>query len=149
MMVDKPKCEQMLSNLDRYLTVLEEHGRVPGDAFLGNKDKIGSAKYHFVIAIEACIDVANHIIASERYRMPRDNADSFTVLVENGVLPEDKRTSFPAMARFRNRLVHLYWDVDDGLVHEYLQTRLGDLRCFLTEIAAFVQRQADDTRLPE
>jgi uncharacterized protein YutE (UPF0331/DUF86 family) len=35
-----------------------------------NRDQIGNAKYHFVIAIETCIDIANHIIASENYRFP-------------------------------------------------------------------------------
>jgi len=34
-----------------------------------------------VIAVEWCIDIANHVIASESYRFPRDNADSFAVLV--------------------------------------------------------------------
>ena len=143
-MVDKPKCDQMLSSLDGYLGALEELGRVPRDEFLANKDKIGSAKYHFVIAIEACIDVANHIISSERYRVPRDNADSLSVLAEHGILPEAKRPSFAAMARFGNRLVHLYWEVDDGLVHDYLKTRLGDLRLFLTKVSSFVAQQRDE-----
>jgi uncharacterized protein YutE (UPF0331/DUF86 family) len=35
-----------------------------------------------------------------------------------------------AMARFRNRLVHLYWDVDDAGVHDYLQTGLADMERF-------------------
>ena len=69
-MVDKPKLDQMLSNLRRYLRVLRELAAVPRDAFLDNPDKVGNAKYHVVIAIECCIDVANHVIASENYRFP-------------------------------------------------------------------------------
>jgi uncharacterized protein YutE (UPF0331/DUF86 family) len=144
-MVDKPKCDQILSNLNEYLGALEELAGVSKDEFLGNKDKIGNAKYQFVIAIEACIDIANHIIASERYRIPRDNADSFTVLVEEGILPANRSASYAAMARFRNRLVHLYWDVDAVLVHEYLSTGLEDLRAFLNDVAGFVARQPDET----
>ena len=142
-MVDKPKCDQILSNLDLYLKVLGDLRQVSKTEFLGNKDKIGSAKYHFVIAIEACIDVANHIISSERYRIPHDNADSFAVLAENGIIPEDKRTAYAAMARFRNRLVHLYWAVDDSLVHEYLQTSIADLQFFLASVSGFIMRQRD------
>jgi uncharacterized protein YutE (UPF0331/DUF86 family) len=42
------------------------------------------------------------------------------------------------MARFRNRLVHLYWDVDDGLVCEYLaEGSLSDLERFAKAIAGF------------
>jgi uncharacterized protein YutE (UPF0331/DUF86 family) len=54
---------------------------VPRERFLGDPDKIGSAKYHFVIAIESSIDIANHVIASEGFRLPKDDADSFVVLV--------------------------------------------------------------------
>ena len=40
------------------------------------------------------------------------------------------------MARFRNRLVHLYWDVDDQLVAKYLSDGLGDFDRFAAAISA-------------
>ncbi|HEU4368817.1 MAG TPA: HepT-like ribonuclease domain-containing protein [Methylomirabilota bacterium] len=70
------------------------------------------------------------IIASENYRFPKDNADSFGVLVEEGVLEPGAQDALRAMARFRNRLVHLYWDVDDERVHAYLQETLNDIARF-------------------
>lgn len=134
-MVDKAKLDQMLSNLRAYVGVLRRLAAVPRETFLGDDDKIGNAKYHLLIAIECCIDVANHVIASENYRFPRDNADSFTVLTEHGVVPPSRREPLRAMARFRNRLVHLYWDVDDAKVHEYLRDGLEDLAGFGETIA--------------
>ena len=134
-MVDKAKLDQMLSNLRGFLTVLRNLAALPREALLANLDKVGNAKYHLVIAIECCIDIANHIIASENYRFPRDNADSFAVLVEQAVLSADSREPLRAMARFRNRLVHLYWDVDDEKVHEYLRDGLVDIERFGNAIA--------------
>jgi uncharacterized protein YutE (UPF0331/DUF86 family) len=134
-MVDKAKLDQMLSNLRRYLDVLRGLAGVPRAEFLANPDKVGNAKYHLVIAIECCVDIANHIIASENYRFPNDNADSFGVLVEVGVLEPGARDALRAMARFRNRLVHLYWDVDDERVHVYLQEALNDIARFGEAIA--------------
>jgi uncharacterized protein YutE (UPF0331/DUF86 family) len=135
-MVDKAKLDQMLSNLRTYTRTLRELAGVPRDVFLANPDKIGNAKYHLVIAIECCIDIANHIIASENYRFPRDNADSFSVLIEHGVLNPAMKEGLAAMARFRNRLVPLYWDVDDRRVHEYLQSSLDDLDRFAAAIVS-------------
>jgi uncharacterized protein YutE (UPF0331/DUF86 family) len=135
-MVDKAKLDQMLFSLQAYTEVLRGLGLVPRDAFLANADKIGNAKYHFVIAIECCIDIANHIIASENYRFPKDNADSFGVLVEAAIVPPDLEDSLRAMARFRNRLVHLYWAIDDGRIHEYLQEGVEDLDRFAQAVAA-------------
>lgn len=134
-MVDKPKLDQMLSNLRQYLGVLRGLAEVPRDAFLASPDKLGNAKYHFVIAIECCIDIANHVIASEGYRFPKDNADSFVVLIEHAILEPGLRDALRAMARFRNRLVHLYWDVDDGRVYEFLREALGDVDRFGNAIA--------------
>jgi uncharacterized protein YutE (UPF0331/DUF86 family) len=133
--VDKPKLDQMLSNLRQYLGVLRRLGATPREAFLADPDKVGNAKYHFVIAIECCIDIANHIIASEGYRFPKDNADSFVVLIEREIVEPALREALGGMARFRNRLVHLYWDVDDARVYQFLQEALGDLDRFGTAIA--------------
>ena len=133
--VDKPKLDQMLSNLRRYLGVLRGLAATPRAAFLGNADKIGNAKYHLVIAVEWCIDIANHVIASENYRFPRDNADSFAVLVAEGILRGESREPLEAMARVRNRLVHLYRDVDDLRSHDYLQEGLSDIESFANAVA--------------
>jgi uncharacterized protein YutE (UPF0331/DUF86 family) len=82
--VDPATLDRMLSNLTAYLAVLRRFAAMPRDVFLADPDRIGSAKYHLLVAIESCIGIANHVIASEGYRFPRDNADSFTVLTEHG-----------------------------------------------------------------
>ena len=134
-MVDKATLDLLLANLQRYVGVLRRLAAVPRDTFLANPDKVGNAKYHFVIAIECAIDIANHVIASEAFRFPRDNADSFAVVIERGVVPEELRDSLQAMARFRNRLVHMYFDVDDTRVSEFLQTSLDDFDRFARAVA--------------
>jgi uncharacterized protein YutE (UPF0331/DUF86 family) len=134
-MVDKASLDRMLSNLRRYVQVLEGLASAPAAEFLRSPDKIGNAKYHFVIAIECCIDIANHVVASENYRFPKDNADSFAVLIEGGVVPAALQEPLKGMARFRNRLVHLYWEVDDQRIYDYLQTTLTDFHRFASAVA--------------
>jgi len=80
--------------------------------------------------IYCCVDIANHIIASENYRFPRDNADSFVILIEERVLAPGARDALQAMACFRNRLVHLSCNVDDERVYAYLQEVLSDIARF-------------------
>ena len=137
-MVDRPKCDQMLSNLRGFIRELDDLGSVRREDFLASKDKIGNAKYQFVVAIKACIDAANHIVSSEGLRIPRNNADSFAVLAENGIVATERLEAYQAMARFRNRLVHLYWDVDDGLVYDCLRDAVLDLESFASAASAFV-----------
>ena len=128
----------MTTSLLRYVQVLLALADTPRDVFLASGDKIGNAKYHFVIAIECCVDIANHIIASEGYRIPRDNADTFAVLAEEGILPAEHLPALRAMARVQNRLIHLYWEADDESVCTYLQTDLADFDAFVASIAGWL-----------
>ncbi|MBI9084261.1 MAG: DUF86 domain-containing protein [Desulfobacterales bacterium] len=107
-------------------------------AFLGDPDKIGSAKYHFIVAIESCIDICNHVISRNGFRVPEDYGDTFVVMAEVGALEKDFASDLKNMAKFRNRLVHLYWEVDDGQLYGYLQDRLGDFKKFLDALAIFL-----------
>ena len=118
-----------------YLTSLQSVGK---DAFLHDPDKVGSAKYHFIVAIESAIDICNHIISQNGYRAPEDYADTFQVLAEQGAFDMSFTASLKEMAKFRNRLTHLYWEVDDEQVYEILLSRLNDFKKFLDSIAAFL-----------
>jgi len=94
---------------------------------LKNQIIIGSAKYYLQISIECCIDVANHIIASERLRAPNGYADSFKVLEEKGIFHQQLGQRLRQMAKFRKRLVHLYGEIDDKYVYEFLKTDVEDI----------------------
>jgi uncharacterized protein YutE (UPF0331/DUF86 family) len=43
------------------------------------------------------------------------------------------------MVSFRNRVVHLYWDVDDATVYRILQENLGDFETYVGHILNFVE----------
>jgi uncharacterized protein YutE (UPF0331/DUF86 family) len=107
-------------------------------SFLNNPDKIGSSKYHFIVAIESAIDICNHIISQNGYRTPEDYGDTFQVLGEEGAFEEKFVEDLKSMAKFRNRLIHLYWEVDDEQLYAILQSRLDDFKNFLHSIALFL-----------
>ena len=129
-MVSIEKISQKFIQLGNYLGLLKEISKESEEAFLKNQIIIGSAKYYLQISIECCLDVANHIIASERLRAPNDYADSFTVLEEKGIFHQQLGQRLRQMAKFRNRLVHLYGEIDDKYVYEFLKTDVEDIRKF-------------------
>ena len=135
---DQEKMVKLVSELRKSIARLRELGKLPQDEFLKDPDKIGSSKYHFIVAIESTIDMSNHIISRNGYRVPEDYGDTFTVMGEVGAIEEAFSEELVKMAKFRNRLVHLYWEVDDRQLHEILQTRLDDFKIFLDSISAFL-----------
>lgn len=132
--VDNERFSKLVSAVRNSLRLLSSLAALPRDEFLRDEHKIGSAKYNFIAAIEALIDINNHIISRNKLRSPDDYADSFTVLYESSILDRAFTDELMKMARFRNRLVHLYWDVDSGELHAILQSRLSDFEQYLTAI---------------
>jgi uncharacterized protein YutE (UPF0331/DUF86 family) len=94
-------------------------------------------KYSFLTAVEACVDVAQHICASEGWGPPRDNGDAMAVLGRHDVLPPDLAVQMRRAVGFRNVLVHEYTEVDDTIVISRL-TDLTDLESFVDAVAGFV-----------
>ncbi len=124
----------MLSALQR----LEDLGKLSEAEFAADPHKVGSAKYNLIVAIEGTVDLSNHIISKNAFRTPEDYADTFRVMEEKGVFDTEFTGSLIQMARFRNRLVHIYWDIDDAEIYRIIQTRLQDIRRFLREIGNFL-----------
>jgi len=125
---------QMREAVNR-LRVLRECER---SVFVRDPDKSGSAKYHLIVAIESAIDMCNHLISRNGYRAPDDYADTFAVLGEQGAFEQGFLERLKEMARFQNRLVHLYWEIDENQVYRILQERLGDFKVFLDRLATFL-----------
>lgn len=70
--------------------------------------------------------------------VPEDFWDAFTVLEERQALEAGLAERLRRLAGQRNRLVHLYGDIDDALIHRNLQTGLEDLDAFGRAIARLV-----------
>ena len=135
-MVSIEKLSRKFIQLDEYLELLNEISKETEDVFLKDKILIGSAKYYLQVSIECCLDVANHIISAERFRPPEDYADSFAILEENDIFGRELGQKLMQMAKFRNRLVHLYGEVDDGYVYSFLKNDIKDIREFRKKIIA-------------
>jgi uncharacterized protein YutE (UPF0331/DUF86 family) len=71
-------------------------------------------------------------------KVPEEYAECFATLSDAGIIPNDLSGRLQKTARFRNMLVHMYWKVDYGTVHDILQNSLGDLRRFSEVIAGLV-----------
>ena len=82
--------------------------------------------------------MCNHVISRNGFRIPEDYGDTFTVMGEVGAIEKGFAEELVKMAKFRNRLVHLYWEIDDHQLYEILQTRLDDFKQFLDSLSEFL-----------
>ena len=104
---DQEKMVRLVSELRKSVARLRDISSLPLTDFLKDPDKIGSSKYHFIVAIESCIDISNHIISRNGYRVPEDYGDTFRVMGEVGAIDLGFSEELTSMAKFRNRLVFI------------------------------------------
>jgi uncharacterized protein YutE (UPF0331/DUF86 family) len=90
-------------------------------------------KYTFITCIEACVDIAQHLSASEGWGPPQDNGDAVALLGRHGVLDVDLAGRLQRAVGFRNVLVHEYVRVDDAVVLQRLDDP-SDLETFVRQV---------------
>jgi uncharacterized protein YutE (UPF0331/DUF86 family) len=129
---DEEKVTALSSNLVQACERLHELGRMQKETVVSDPHLIASAKYHLIVGIEAAIDLAHHLIAKNRWRAPEDYADTFRIMEEHHVVDAEFSARLQRMSRFRNRLIHIYWDIDDETVYNLLQEDVCDIEEFLT-----------------
>jgi len=119
---------------------LRDLGKLSRDVFMKDPDKTAAAKYHFIVAVESAVDLCNHVIARNMYRVPDDYGDTFTVMGEVGALAPDLVVELVKMAAFRNRFLYLHLETDDAQVYELIRNRLNHFKLFLDAISRFLKR---------
>jgi uncharacterized protein YutE (UPF0331/DUF86 family) len=128
---DEEKVTTLSSEILSACERLRELGRMSRDEFTGNPHLVASAKYHLIVGIEAAIDLSNHIISRNRWRAPEDYADSFRIMEEHDFFDASLSSRLQDMARFRNRIIHLYWNINNDMVYEMLREDIRDIKQFL------------------
>jgi uncharacterized protein YutE (UPF0331/DUF86 family) len=86
------------------------------------------------LAIQAALDVGSHVVSDERLGEPETSRDVFRLLGRAGYVPAELLGRLEQMAGFRNVVVHLYQDVDLGIVRDVVEHHLGDLLGFVAAI---------------
>ncbi|QXO93876.1 DUF86 domain-containing protein [Methanospirillum purgamenti] len=117
---DKEVVSTLCSELNTAMDALDDIVSSGQEEFMANRHIRGSAKYHLLVAIEAVLDLSSHLITQNSWRFPEDYADTFLVMAENGFISRDEAEHLADMARFRNRLVHQYWKIDDDVIWDIL-----------------------------
>jgi len=135
------KIQNVLGNLKSYTEKLRWLANTPKEEFLADFTKTESAKHLLQISVECCLDISNHIIASQRFRTPNSYVESFEVLVENNIIPADFLPTLRQMVQFRNRLVHLYWQIDNDVIYAILQENLSDFDRYVSYILDYLSSQ--------
>ncbi|MCX5868979.1 MAG: DUF86 domain-containing protein [Proteobacteria bacterium] len=132
--INKERIASLFGEIRKALGILMEYQKMSKIEVVGDLKVLGGIKYYFIVSIEGCIDICNHLVAKEYVEAPESYFDCFRILGEKGIIPTDLAEKMGSLAKFRNLLVHLYWKVDDGKVYDFLHGEPPLIEDFLTAI---------------
>jgi uncharacterized protein YutE (UPF0331/DUF86 family) len=141
-MIDREIIDRLISLISEYTHDLKEvaNSYQKFDDFKADKKNQRYVERTLQIDIEACLDLANHIISAKGFREPLSNADTFYVLCENKIIPMSFFNKLKDMASFRNLMVHNYAKVDVAKVYGILKRHLKDFDMYLSYIVKFLEQ---------
>lgn len=123
--------EDIRSKLDiipENLRKLELFRAMEYDEFQSDFRNIDSALHRLQTSIQALVDIGGYIVASLGLRTPSTSGEIIEILVENGFINPALRDRYISMTQFRNRIVHLYDDIDRKVLFRLLQEESADIR---------------------
>lgn len=97
-------------------------------------------KHALLESIEACFDIANHIISVFDFRRPTSYSDAFEVLKENKIIDESLAERLKEMAKFRNFLVHRYAFVQKEKLIEIVNHDIKDIEEFVRVVLKLIKK---------
>lgn len=138
------RIKEHLKYLNKYYLHLLEAREIPRNEFMKNSMHRAGAERFLHLAIESCLNIGNRLIAlyqfSKPVSTPETYADIFHEMYRLGVVEDDFKNRLIKMAKFRNRLVHLYWEIDPETVYQLLQDNLDDFVLFQQKVVAFLNQ---------
>ncbi|MEK7122746.1 MAG: DUF86 domain-containing protein [Patescibacteria group bacterium] len=109
--------------------------------FEKNNDLYATTEHYFRRALEGILTAGTHILS----RLPTETKDYTEIITElgrRGIISEEFAQRNKGLAGYRNRLVHLYWDVSSQEMFDTIKEHLDD-------ISVFAESYAEVLRHPE
>jgi uncharacterized protein YutE (UPF0331/DUF86 family) len=140
-LVDPEVFERRLSRLQALVGDWRGVASVEAPRILTDRGLQAQAERWTHLAIECCLDLANHLIADRGWRPPESYKAAFDTLFRQGVIDAELAAQMAAWAGLRNILVHLYLEVDHERLHTILKTELDQLVAFAHAMQTELERK--------
>lgn len=142
MVADAEVVRNRESHIRRYVADLRDMARISESEFLENRERQYAVLHALQLAIEASVEIATHVCAADNLGIPSSYAEAFDLIEKAGIIDGAVGDDLRGMARFRNRIVHFYGDVDLRMVYRILQDRLADFDRYLAAIERYLTRHS-------
>ncbi len=139
------RIKEHLKRLNRYYLQLVDIRQISYEDFVNNEINRAAAERVLQIAIESCLNIGNRLISLLQFekpvRTPESYADIFIIMRNLNIIDAEFSDRLVKMAKFRNRLVHLYWEMDSEVTYRILHENIDDLKKLQEVVVDFLNKR--------
>lgn len=129
--IDREKIKQRFSEINESLSEIKRLASLGDDEFWAKKENIAAVKYYLLQAIESVGGVCVHIAAKKFNKGVSAFGECFELLSKENFIGDELVLRLRKMVKFRNKLMHRYWEIDDKNILEYARKDLKDFEDFM------------------
>jgi uncharacterized protein YutE (UPF0331/DUF86 family) len=142
-MVDENVITSKLAELEARVARVRHHCPADAEALADDQDAFDLVAFNLMLAVQACVDVAGHLIADQGWAPAKDLREAFQRLQEHGVLSREAAGALGRASGLRNVVAHVYARADPDLVFRAATSGLADLERFSREVAGWVTGRSE------
>lgn len=98
--------------------------------FCADFRNIDSTLHRLQTSIQALVDIGSYVIAQLGLRTPGSSAEVVEILAGAGLIDRKDEERYISMIQFRNRVVHVYNNIDAEVLYGILREEMDDIRLF-------------------
>lgn len=137
--IDRAKVEARLGYIRRVCRELERELAVLAEEEFCSRWIFYAGITHLLqTAVEAMIDVINHIISRQGFAYSDEHGQNVLTLVREGIFSPTMAERYRKMIGFRNLVVHLYQELDPHQVYGIAVTERSDFEAFIGEVMSYL-----------
>ena len=109
--------------------------------YLKNEDTQAVVERRLQLCCQIAIDIANYLITRLRLQMPDEEENVFIILAKGDMIDESLGLKMKGIVRFRNILVHNYFEINHQIVYKNFKRNLQDFKEFARQIVGFLEKK--------
>ncbi len=125
-----------LAEIEDRIARVRAHRPASVEAF--DRDALDLVSFNLLLAVQACTDIAVHLIADEGWPAATEVRGAFERLELERVIAPATRRALSRAVGLRNVVAHGYGGIDPQLVYGAATAGVADLEEFAREIATWV-----------
>jgi uncharacterized protein YutE (UPF0331/DUF86 family) len=138
-MVDRDLVASKLAELAEHVARVRTRRTATADDLRRDRDALDLVAFNLMLAVQACADVASHMIADEGWPPATSLGAAFERLRDRSVISQTVCEALVRAVGLRNVIAHGYAGVRPEMIHAAATTGLADREAFARDVATWTQ----------